>query len=119
MTYRRLRVLLDGLPAESAYVTAVRDSLTPQQRASLTQRARAGHGAWSHTDLLLALLADLMAENTWTLAAVNSKRAPKRPQPIPRPGVDDTRSGPSPEAFAAAARVRAQMPVRELPKPSA
>lgn len=97
-------------------MTAVRDTLTPQQLASLASRPRAGHGAWSHTDLLLALLADLVAENTWAFAAVNSKRVPKRPKPIPRPGVDDTRSGPSPEALAAAARIRAQMPIRGIPE---
>lgn len=48
-------------------------------------------GRWSHTDLLLATLADRIAWLQWTLAAVNTHKGqpPTRPEPIPRPGIGD------------------------------
>lgn len=46
-------------------------------------------GSWSHSELLLAQIVDRVAYVEWALVAVNSEKgkAPKVPQPIPRPGV--------------------------------
>lgn len=48
-----------------------------------------GWGPWSHEALLLAMVADRVAQVEWALIAVNSDKgkAPKPPKPLPRPGV--------------------------------
>jgi hypothetical protein len=87
LTWRRLRVLLDGLPPESATKTAIRDGMSLEQWESLpTSQA---WGAWSHTDHLMATVADRLAWVQWTLVALKSEKgkAPKPPEPLPRPGV--------------------------------
>lgn len=117
MTPRQVMSWVDGLPPESLTLTAVRESLTPEQRAELARRTTAGHGQWSQVAQLLALTADRLAELTWVMVAVNSKKPPKRPKPLPRPGVDDARPGPSAEALRMAQEIRASMPIRAIPKP--
>jgi hypothetical protein len=69
MTLRRLRVLIQHLPPESA-----------------TARAARGHG-WTSTELLLADLVDLLQylRAEWLTAHGAS---PPKPEPIPRPGRD-------------------------------
>ncbi|WP_285189988.1 DUF5361 domain-containing protein [Rhodococcus sp. MEB041] len=41
---------------------------------------------WSHTDHLLALVYDKLAEHNWMISADGAKRI-RRPKPLPRPGV--------------------------------
>lgn len=86
MTWRRLGVLLDGLPGESLYKTAVRDALGDEKLAELAKKPRDGHGPWSHTDLLLASIVDRLGELTYVVMAIAGNK-PKPPKPVPRPGV--------------------------------
>jgi hypothetical protein len=82
---------MDGLPVESLTLTAMRDSLTPEQRDAITDRDDRSHGPWSQTAMLLALIADRIAQQTWVLG--EWKHRPPAPQPIPRPGVDGATAG--------------------------
>ena len=50
--------------------------------------------SWSAEAHLLASVIDAVNENTWVLAAVNSKRKPPRPDAMPRPGARKRRTGP-------------------------
>lgn len=43
---------------------------------------------WSHTDYLLAMVYDKLAEHNWMISKDGSKGI-KRPKPIPRPGLVD------------------------------
>ena len=45
-----------------------------------------GPGSWSNESYLLASVIDAVNQNTWVTVAANSKRRPKQPKPIPRPG---------------------------------
>ena len=88
LTWRRLRVLVDGLPADSLTWSAVRDAMTDDELVGLSEKEQAGHGRWSRTELLLAAvhdqLADMRAEAPHVAGAPGD---PKYPQPYPRPGV--------------------------------
>lgn len=67
LTLRRMWVLLRRLPAGSWP--------DPDEAAS-----------WSIESHLLAAVVDRLGELAWLTAAVNSKKQPKKPKPIPRPG---------------------------------
>lgn len=84
MTYRRVRVLIDGLPPESMVKTAIRDTMTADDFANAPEPD--GWGPWSKTDELLAILADRMA---WLVYAVYASQGgkPTEPEPMHRPGV--------------------------------
>lgn len=72
LTWRRLGVLVQQLPADSA-----------------TVRARIGpSAAWTTSEHLLALIADRLGIANWQR---QGKRTSKRPQPLPRPGQDNGR----------------------------
>lgn len=79
-------MLLDALPGESAYKTAVRDAIPDERLAEMAALPRQGHGPWSHTDLLIGALVDLarwQIHATYTVAGAK----PKQPEPFPMPGV--------------------------------
>lgn len=82
LTWRRLDVLLDALPGDGAYKTALRDSLDDEELAELSKRPRDGHGRWSHTDLLLADIIDRLGHLGYAMRVY-----PKPPEPYTRPGV--------------------------------
>jgi hypothetical protein len=82
LTWRRLDVLLDALPGDGAYKTALRDSLDDDELAELSTRPRDGYGRWSHTDLLLADVIDRLGHLGYALRAYS-----KVPAPYSRPGV--------------------------------
>lgn len=100
-------MLLDGLPQESLTKTAIRDGMTLEQWQAMP--ASQAWGPWSHTDHLLARNADLMALVQWTLVALKAEKgkAPKPPEPMPRPGVG---GGP----LAAVAQVERQETLRSI-----
>jgi hypothetical protein len=83
LTWRRLGVLINGLPPESATKTALRDALSDDELTSLARTVAEGHGQWSHMEMLLALLADRLGQLVW----LNSDGKGDRPEPIQRPGV--------------------------------
>jgi hypothetical protein len=85
LTWRRLRVLIDALPGESATKTATRDELSDAELVELSKQVKA-HGAWSHSEYLLAQIADLLS---WVIFAEYHSQGgkPKPPEPLSRPGV--------------------------------
>lgn len=97
MTSRRLRVLLEKLPPESATWTALRNSMTEEDLAEQAEAAEPEKGRWSHSDQLLAALVDAVRRVEWvlTLAHSDSKgRKPPVPDPIRRPGVGKAKPEP-------------------------
>jgi hypothetical protein len=89
MSARRLSVLLRGLPVDSAYRAAVRDDMTPEQRAevvSTTDSSR--HGRWSLEAMLAARNGDLLSLLLWQ----NGGGKGPQPEPFSRPGVAPQRA---------------------------
>jgi len=86
-------VLIDHLPAESAIKTVLRDQLGPRQQAELAKRVGAGHGSWSHVEMLLAAVYDQLSWVLYVTAAAAGAK-PAKPVPYPRPGVDAATKGP-------------------------
>lgn len=77
LTWRRLRVLVAYLPADSALA-----------------RSMAGEDAgWSLETHLLAALHDRLAEANWQRGNTGAKTPTRRPTPIPRPGHRPERIG--------------------------
>jgi hypothetical protein len=76
LTARRLRVLIQHLPADAALVRALR-----------------GESAeWGLTEHLLAAAVDELAVGNWLFASAHAPEhgdPPERPRLIPRPGVED------------------------------
>jgi hypothetical protein len=88
LTWRRLGVLIDRLPPESATKTAIRDELgpTPQQQTGDDDGEWAGYGSYSNTDMHLGMVVD---ELRWIRYAVYHAQGgkPGKPHQYPRPGV--------------------------------
>lgn len=90
LTWRRLRVLLDGLPPESLWFTRLRATL-PAQVAAPAADINAIRWGTGH-DLLAALI-DAVHGVQWTIAQVNSSKPIAAPKPFTRPGTRRTRQG--------------------------
>lgn len=87
MTYRRLKVLLDALPPDSATNTAVREQFTDAQLAEMAQRdGDGGYGPWSRVDYWFASISDRIDQLIYALVRVNGGK-PDPPKPLPRPGL--------------------------------
>lgn len=82
MSLRRFGVILQSLPSDSQYKTAVRDS-GPIDWDNLPEPDPDVHGPWSETNLLLASLVDQVARARWDF----SDRKTPPPDPVRRPGV--------------------------------
>lgn len=87
MTYRLLKVLLDGLPGDSAFKTAVRDRLDDDQLSALAKQPMDGHGPWSHEALRLAAIEDQLRLLRREFATANGAKPDGEFEPVPRPGV--------------------------------
>lgn len=74
-------MLIDHLPGESAYKTAVRDALPDEQLAELAKYAEPGRGPWSRTDLRLAAIEDLLS------VLAHGMQIKGDWKPVPRPGI--------------------------------
>jgi hypothetical protein len=85
MSWRRFAVLLRGLPIESEYKTAVRNTT---DLSDLPAPEPGIYGPWSQADMLLARMGDLLSHWLW-MNADAEKRPATPPPPYPRPGVDD------------------------------
>lgn len=95
MTWRRLRVLIENLPAESATWTALRNDLTAQELAEQAEKGEPEKGRWSQSEQLLASVVDAVRRVEWVLWSVNIEQKSKRPdqpEPVRRPG-----AGPKPK----------------------
>jgi hypothetical protein len=102
LTYRRLAVLIDhALPGESATKTAMRDALGDEVLAKLSKVPSEGHGRWSHAELLLARVIDLLG------VVASGMQLKEAPPPYPRPGVAaQKRRALSPEGHAYLMKIR-------------
>jgi len=80
-------------------MTEIRDAMSPEQFAAVE---RAGHGRWSQAELLIAGLHDRLAELLHAYSSVHAAKGvkPKRPEPIPRPGVGRKSKAPRPTSVA-------------------
>lgn len=86
MSFRRLGVILAHLPGDSAYSTAVREAMTPEDWDAVEAEPPSDkHGRWSRTDFLLARAGDHLANLVW----MQTDRKSPPPEPLRRPGVKD------------------------------
>lgn len=85
MSFRKLRVLIQGLPPESATMTALRNA----HPGDLATDADATKGQWSQGNMLRAQLIDDVRLLRWVMQTIHSKEGngPDQPEPLPRPGV--------------------------------
>lgn len=115
LSFRRLRIVLDNLPPESAFRTALRDSMSPEDLAAASAEAdvadSVSHGPWSLSDQLLASVADSLAVLVW--AKGDEKKRGKPPKPIPRPGVDSGRRTVKPHVVEKLQGIRARHAARQ------
>lgn len=104
MTPRRLRVLIERLPPESATMTALRNGLSAEEYEKQARNGKPEEGRWSMAEQLLAGITDALRELQYILVVANSDgkgRKPRRPEPIRRPGVTPKKSRqPMPDAAA-------------------
>ncbi|RZS39152.1 hypothetical protein EV193_104368 [Herbihabitans rhizosphaerae] len=63
------------------------EHLSSSSASSAVLRGGSEHRDWQTGEHLTAVLIDAMNMNTWAVLAKGSKRAPKKPASIPRPGV--------------------------------
>ncbi|WP_037576811.1 hypothetical protein [Phaeacidiphilus oryzae] len=88
MSLRRLSVLLEFLPPESATLTAIRRALPAGERE---KRATADPeaGRWSQQEMLLASVIDALRRIEYYTLRINGAKRLEKPTPLPRPGVAD------------------------------
>jgi len=89
MSWRRLRVLIQHLPPESATWTALRNAMSDEDLAEQADKGEPEKGRWSQQEQLLAVVADRVAEVAFVLRSVNTDpkaKKPRQPDPIRRPG---------------------------------
>jgi hypothetical protein len=89
MSWRRLRVLIQQLPPESATWTALRNALTDEELAEQADDGEPEKDRWSKAEQLLASVVDRLARVEHVLVCANTDKKAKRPEPpepIRRPG---------------------------------
>lgn len=84
LSWRRLRVLIDHLPPESATKTAMR--LAAEADGVPETDAEPADAPWSQTEMLLAVVIDRLGDLTYVLQRAHGGK-PEKPKPLPRPGV--------------------------------
>lgn len=89
LTWRLLGVLIDGLDEESLTLTAIRDSLTPEQVAKLKAAPQQAGQRMSRLERIVAAVHDQVAAMRAEAPAIAAGTTPQYPSPWPRPG-DDT-----------------------------
>ncbi|MGW6741629.1 hypothetical protein ACWGDX_13035 [Streptomyces sp. NPDC055025] len=95
MTVRRLRVLIERLPPESATMTALRNAMTAEEHEQLARKGEPEKGRWSQIEQLLAGISDGLRDLQYITVVANSDgkgRKPKRPEPMRRPGVGTSKA---------------------------
>ena len=89
MSWRRLRVLIQHLPPESATWTALRNAMSPQELAAQAEKGEPEKGRWSQEEQLLASAVDAIRRLEWVLLCSNIEKKSQRPdppEPMRRPG---------------------------------
>lgn len=97
MTWRRLRVIIQHLPPESATWTALRNAMPEEELSAQADKGEPEKARWSQQEQLLAVVADRIASLEHTLMCVNIEQKSKRPdppEPIRRPGAKPRRAKP-------------------------
>lgn len=90
LSWRRLLVLVDHLPAEGALNTAIRNA-TPADMLAVSAGDSA-QAPWSALEMLTAALVDELRQLNWMFASVNSGgQNIKRPELVRRPGTETQR----------------------------
>lgn len=87
---RRLRVLIQRLPPESATMTALRVAMSAEEYEEQARSGEPEKGRWSMDQQLLAGISDALQDLQYITVVANSDgkgRRPKRPEPMRRPGV--------------------------------
>lgn len=79
--------MIDHLPHESSLKTKLRDALDPEDLAERASQPGKGFGPWSHTDYLLAALADRLDQVIVATYKASGRYKPSQPTPYPRPGI--------------------------------
>jgi hypothetical protein len=80
--------LIRHLPPESATMTGLRNA-DPE----VVKGGDPREGRWSQTEMLLAEVHDQVAHLAWITTMANTSKGPKpkKPEPLPRPGVADSK----------------------------
>jgi hypothetical protein len=89
MTWRRLRVLVQHLPPESATMTALRNGMSDEEFAEQADKGEPEKGRWSQVEQLLAANYDAIRRVEYVLICANTEAKSKRPrvpEPLRRPG---------------------------------
>ncbi|MEH0627807.1 hypothetical protein [Streptomyces stelliscabiei] len=89
MTARRLRVLIQRLPPESATMTALRNRMSAEELADQSDKGEPEKARWSQQEQLLAAAVDAVRRLEWVLICVNTEKKsdrPEPPEPMRRPG---------------------------------
>lgn len=97
LSWRRLRVLIQQLPPESATWTALRNGLSDEELAEQADKGEPEKGRWSQLDLLTAALLDATRRVEYVLICANTEKKsqrPEAPKPTPRPGAKPLRPKP-------------------------
>lgn len=97
MSWRRLRILIQHLPPESATWTALRNATDPEELAGQAEGGEPEKARWSQLEQLVAVVADRVARLEWVLLCVNIEQKSKRPdppEPIRRPGAASRKKKP-------------------------
>jgi hypothetical protein len=87
LTWRKLGVRLRNLPPESRFKTALRNATPEGELKRRSEAADPAQGQWSHEEMLLALIVDVLREVRYVLLKANGSKNAKQPEPLPRPGV--------------------------------
>lgn len=88
LSLRRLRILIQHLPPESATKTALRNAQPDDAPAG---ESRPDLAPWSGAEMLLAAVLDAVRMNTNVLVAANGGK-PGDFKPTPRPGIPPEKS---------------------------
>lgn len=89
MSWRRLRVLIQHLPPESATWTALRNAMPPAELDAQAETGEPEKGRWSQLEQLIAASVDATRRVEWVLLCSNIEKKSQRPdppEPMRRPG---------------------------------
>jgi hypothetical protein len=89
LTWRRLLVLVEQLPPESAVMTAIRNMI-PEDELHASE-SHPEFAAWSNLENLIALLIDEVRNFSWSFIQSRSEAKVPRPDPVRRPGIGSGR----------------------------
>ena len=94
MSWRRLRVLIQHLPPESATWTALRNATPAEELVEQADKGEPEKGRWSQLEQLVAALVDATRRVEYVLICANTDKKsqrPRAPEPVRRPGAKPVR----------------------------